>query len=70
MKEIIRNIKIKDITAAVRQLGLPEDATVDLTIDQGETAQAVMEIVNEIRTYAKKQGLTEAKLEELLADES
>ncbi|ARI80412.1 hypothetical protein BH695_1131 [Microcystis aeruginosa PCC 7806SL] len=38
--------------------------------EQDETTQTLMEVVNEIRAYAKSQGLTDEKLEELLVDES
>lgn len=77
MKEIIKNVKVSDIPAAIKQLGLPDNASVDLTIQnhdmrgnkQDEASQTLMEVVNEIRAYAKSQGLTDEKLEELLADE-
>lgn len=71
MKETIRNVRISDIPAAVRQLGLPEDLSVQLTIEsQDDTTQALMDVVNQIRAYARQQGLTDARLEELFADES
>lgn len=55
MKEVIYNVRVSDIPAAIRQLGLPEDMSVHLTIEDQDD---------------KQQGLTDAKLEELLADES
>lgn len=71
MKEVIHNVRVSDIPAAIRQLGLPEDMSVHLTIeDQDDTTRALMEVVKDIRTHAQQQGLTDAKLEELLADAS
>jgi hypothetical protein len=78
MKATIRNVKISEIPTAIEQLGLSAHACVDFTIEnhemtgneQDETTQALMEVVNEIRAYAKSQGLTDEKLEELLVDES
>jgi hypothetical protein len=71
MKEVIHNVRVSDIPAAIRQLGLPEDMSVHLTIeDQDDTTRALMDVVKDIRAYAQQHGLTDAKLEELLADES
>ena len=78
MRETIRNVRVSDIPAAIAQLELPDHLSVDLTIQnhammgnkQDEATQALIEVVNEIRTYAKSQGLTDEKLEALLADES
>jgi hypothetical protein len=71
MKEVIHNVRISDIPAAIQQLGLPEDMSVDLTIEDRDAATgALMAVVKEIRTHARQQGLTDAKLEELLADAS
>ena len=71
MKEVIYNVRVSDIPAAIRQLGLPEDMSVHLTIeDQDDTTRALMDVVKDIRAYAQQQGLTDAKLEELLTDES
>ena len=75
---MIRNVKVSDIPTAIEQLGLSAHTSVDFTIqnhemtgdEQEETSQALMEVVNEIRAYAKSQGLTDEKLEELLVDES
>lgn len=71
MKEVIHNVKVSDIPAAIRQLGLPEDMNVHITIeDKDDTTKALMDVVKEIRIHAQQQGLTDAKLEELLADAS
>jgi len=78
MKEMLRNVKVSDIPTEVQKLFLSAHLCVDLTIEnyemrgdeQDKTTQALMEVVNEIRAYAKSQGLTDEKLEELLVDES
>lgn len=71
MKEIIRNVKVSDIPTVIRKLGWSENTRVHLTIEsQDEATHALMDIVNDIRIHAKSQGLTDEKLEELLADES
>jgi hypothetical protein len=71
MKEVIHNVRVSDIPAAIRQLGLPEDMSVQLTIeDQDDATRALMDVVGEIRAHARQQGLTDARLDELLADAS
>lgn len=54
-----------------RELGLPKHVSVHLTIEsQDEATQVLMANVSDIRSHAKSKGLTDKKLEELLADES
>ena len=61
MRETVRNIKISDIPEVIRQSQLLDDVSVDFTIQdhtETEVRESLMDVVNEIRAYAKSQGLT------------
>lgn len=55
MKEVIHHVRISDIPAAIRQLGLPDDMSGHLTIeDQDDATRALMDVVKEIRVHAQQ----------------
>ncbi|GBF80751.1 hypothetical protein [Aphanothece sacrum] len=68
MKQIIKNLKVSEIPDVIAQLGLSPEQKVDLTIE--ETSDDLLSIMDKIGAKAQAQGLTEEKLQELLADES
>ncbi len=71
MKKVIHHVRISDLPSAFRQLGLPDEMSVVLAIEgQDDATEALMAVVKEIRAHAQQQGLTDATLEDLLAEAS
>lgn len=70
MKQIIKNLKVSEIPNAIAQLGLSPEQQINLTIEDEETSDDLLSIMDKIGAKAQAKGLTEEKLQELLADES
>ncbi|WP_107667142.1 hypothetical protein [Cyanothece sp. BG0011] len=68
MKQVIKNLRVSEIPNVIAQLGLSPDQEVNLTIE--ETSDDLLSIMDNIGEKAQAKGLTEEKLNELLADES
>ncbi len=68
MKQVIKNLKVSEIPSVISQLGLSPEQEVNLTIE--EASDSLLSIMDKIGVKAQSQGLTEEKLQELLADES
>ncbi|MGK7881283.1 MAG: hypothetical protein AB4060_14465 [Crocosphaera sp.] len=68
MKQVIKNLKVSEIPNVISQLGLSPEQEVNLTIE--ETSNDLLSIMDKIGEKAQAKGLTEEKLQELLADES
>jgi hypothetical protein len=68
MKQVLKNIKVSEIPTLIAQLGLSPEQEVDLTIE--ENSENLLSIMDKVGKKAQAKGLTEAKLAELLADES
>ncbi len=68
MKQVIKNLKVSDIPNVISRLGLSPDQEVNLTIE--DTSNDLLSVMDRIGEKAQAKGLTEEKLEELLADES
>lgn len=68
MKQVVKNIKVSEIPTLIAQLGLAPEQEVNLTIE--ENSESLLSIMDKVGKKAQAKGLTEAKLIELLADES
>ena len=68
MKQVIKQIRISELSEIVKQMGMNQNTMVDVTIET--TNDDLLEIMDLIGKEAHKNGLTEEILEELLADES
>jgi hypothetical protein len=68
MKQIIKNLKVSEIPNAIAKLGLSPEQQVNLTIE--ETSDDLLSLMDQIGAKAQAKGLTEEKLQKLLADES
>lgn len=68
MKQTIRKIKLSDIPDAIKQMGLNQETTINLTIETIE--DDLLATFEQIAQKAQEKGLTEETLSELLADES
>ncbi|MGK7887572.1 MAG: hypothetical protein AB4057_23450 [Crocosphaera sp.] len=68
MKQVIKNLKVSEIPNVISQLGLSPEQEVNLTIE--DTSNALLSIMDKIGEKSQVKGLTEEKLQKLLADES
>ncbi|MGK7956840.1 MAG: hypothetical protein AB4063_16570 [Crocosphaera sp.] len=68
MKQVIKNLKVSEIPNVISQLGLSPEQEINLTIE--EASDSLLSIMDKIGAKAQAKGLTEEKLQELLADES
>jgi hypothetical protein len=68
MKQVIKQIRISELSEIVKQMGINQNTMVDVTIET--TQDDLLEIMDLIGKEAHENGLTEEILEELLADES
>ncbi len=68
MKQIISQIKISEISAAIQQMGIDRDTLINLTIETME--DDFLTVFDQIGKEAQQKGLTEEILAELLANES
>jgi hypothetical protein len=68
MKQTIRKIKLSDIPDAIKQMGINQETTINLTIETVE--DDLLGTFEQIAQKAQEKGLTEETLSELLADES
>lgn len=68
MKQTIKQIKIGEIVEAIQRMGIDRDTLVNLMIETIE--EDILIVFDRIGKEANEKGLTEEKLEELLADES
>ncbi len=68
MKQVIKRIKISELSEIVKQMGINQNTMVDVTIET--TQDDLLAIMDLIGKEAQENGLTEEILEELLADES
>jgi hypothetical protein len=68
MKQTIRKIKLSDIPDAIKQMGINQETTINLTIETIE--DDMLATFEQIAQKAQEKGLTEETLSELLADES
>lgn len=68
MKEVFKDVKVKEIPTLISELGLSSEQIVNLTIEQTDTALTA--VLDRLGENARKKGLTLKKLDELLADES
>ena len=68
MKEIFKDVKVGEIPNLISDLGLSSEQIVNLTIEQ--TDNTLTSVLDRLGKNAQKKGLTDRKLDELLADES
>lgn len=68
MKQVIKRIKISELSEIVKQMGINQNTMVDVTIET--TQDDLLAIMDLIGKEAQENALTEEILEELLADES
>lgn len=68
MKQTIKKIKLGDIPDVIKQMGLNQETTINLTIETVE--DDLLSTFELIGQSAKEKGLTKEILSELLADES
>ncbi len=68
MKQVIKQIRISELSEIVKQMGINQNTMVDVTIET--TKDDLLAIMDLIGKEAQENGLTEEILEELLADES
>jgi hypothetical protein len=68
MKQVIKQIRISELSEIVNQMGISQNTMVDVTIET--TQDDLLAIMNLIGKEAQENGLTAEILEELLADES
>ncbi|MBE9263868.1 hypothetical protein IQ224_17475 [Microcystis sp. LEGE 00066] len=68
MKQVLKNIKVSEISALIAQLGFSPEQEVNLTIE--ENSESLISIMDKVGKKAQAKGLTEDKLTELLVDES
>ena len=68
MKEVFKDVKVKEISSLISELGLSSEQIVNLTIEQTDTT--LITVLDRLGENARKKGLTAKKLDELLADES
>ena len=68
MKQVLKNIKVSEISTEIKKLGFSPEQEVNLTIE--EISDSLISIMDKIGRKAQAKGLTEEKLTELLADES
>jgi hypothetical protein len=68
MKQVIKRIRISELSEIVNQMGISQNTMVDVTIET--TQDDLLAIMDLIGKEAQENGLTEEILEELLADES
>lgn len=68
MKQTIKKIKLGDIPDVIKQMGLNQETTINLTIETVE--DDLLSTFKLIGQSAQEKGLTEEILSELLANES
>ncbi len=68
MKQVLKKIKVSEISTEIKKLGLSPEQEVNLIIE--ESSESLIEVMDKIGRKAQAKGLTEEKLTELLADES
>jgi hypothetical protein len=68
MKQVLKKIKVSEISTEIKKLGLSPEQEVNLTIE--EISDSLISIMDKVGRKAQAKGLTEDKLTELLADES
>jgi hypothetical protein len=68
MKQVIKRIRISELSEIVNQMGISQNTMVDVTIET--TQDDLLAIMDLIGKESQENGLTEEILEELLADES
>ena len=68
MKEVFKDVKVREIPSLISELGLSSEQIVNLTIEQTDTT--LITVLDRLGENARKKGLTAKKLDELLADES
>jgi hypothetical protein len=68
MKQVIKRIRISELSEIVNQMGINQNTMVDVNIET--TQDDLLVIMDLIGKEAQENGLTEEILEELLADES
>lgn len=68
MKQVIKQIRISELSEIVKKMGINQNTMVDVTIET--TQDDLLTIMYLIGKEAQENGLTEEILEELLADES
>jgi hypothetical protein len=68
MKQVIKQIRISELSEIVKQMGINQNMMVDVTIET--TKDDLLALMDLIGNEAQQNGLTEEILEELLADES
>jgi hypothetical protein len=68
MKQVIKRIRISELSEIVNQMGISQNTMVDVTIET--TQDDLLAIMDLVGKEAQENGLTEEILEELLADES
>lgn len=68
MIQVLKNIKVSESPNLIAQLGLSPEQEVNLTIE--ESSENLLSIMDRVGKKAQEKGLTEAKLAELLANES
>jgi hypothetical protein len=68
MKQVIKRIRISELSEIVNPMGINKNTMVDVTIET--TQDDLLAIMDLIGKEAQENGLTEEILEGLLADES
>lgn len=68
MKQIIKQIKISEISDIIQQMGMNQDTVINMTIETVE--DDFLQVFDRIGKEAQAKGLTAETLSELLADES
>ncbi len=68
MKQVIKQIRISELSDIVKQMNLNQNMVVDVTIET--TKDDLLALMDSIGKEAQAKGLTSEILEELLADES
>lgn len=68
MKQTIKKIKLSDIPDVIKDMGLNQETTINLTIETVE--DDLLSTFDQIGQTAQAKGLNEEILSELLADES
>ncbi|MDJ0598460.1 MAG: hypothetical protein QNJ37_06435 [Crocosphaera sp.] len=65
------DVKVSEISVIIKKLQLSPEQKVNLTIEEKEDkSDSLLSIMDKVGRKAQNKGLTEDKLEELLADES
>jgi hypothetical protein len=68
MKQVIKRVRISELSEIVNQMGINQNTMVDVTIET--TQDDLLAIMDLIDKEAQKNALTEEILEDLLTDES